>query len=72
MSITIELTKQEVAQIKHLTQLNGDADAVGLAVRAFLRVSRLRQLKTASGKIEFVYNWQDLEALEVRECTIPQ
>ena len=72
MSITIELTKQEIAQIKQLTQLNGDVEAVGRAVREFMRLCRLRELKAASGKVEFDDNWQDLEALEVRECTVPQ
>lgn len=65
MSITIELTSQEIAQIKQITQLHGDSEAVIQAVREFLRVSRLRELKVASGKLDFEDRSASLEALEL-------
>ena len=65
MSITIELTSQEIAQIKQITQLHGDSEAVIQAVREFLRISRLRKLKAASGKLDFEDRSASLEASEL-------
>ena len=67
MSIIIDLTAQEVAALKQLTKLEDDAEAIAQAAREFLRLSRLRELKTVSGKVEFESNWQELERLEQGE-----
>jgi hypothetical protein len=72
MSVTIELTTQEIAQIKQLTQQAEDSQAVSRAVREFLRISRLRELKSASGKVEFEDPSVRLESLELGECPLPQ
>ena len=72
MSITIEMPDQEITEIKHLTQLENDADAIIQAAREYLRLIRLRELKAASGKVEFDANWQELEDLELNESTLPQ
>ena len=64
MSIAIELTAQEIALLKKLTHSESDAAAVTLAVREFLRLNQLRELKDAPGKVEFDDNWQELEKLE--------
>ena len=61
MSITIEMPDQEITEIKHLTQLENDAEAIIQAAREYLRLIRLRELKAASGKVEFNANWQELE-----------
>ena len=71
MSITIEMPAQEIAALKQLTKLEDDAEAIIQAVQEFLRLSRLRELKAASGKVAFEANWQELEDLELRE-SIPQ
>jgi hypothetical protein len=71
MSISVDLTVQEVAALKRLTKLENDADAVTKAAREFLRLSRLRELKAVSGKVEFEDNWQELEQLELGECGFP-
>lgn len=68
MSITIDLTAQEVAALKQFTKLQDDAEAVAKAAREFLRLSRLRELKTVSGKVEFEENWRELEKLELGEA----
>ena len=62
MSISVTLTGEELAQIKQLTKLNSDCEAVERAVREFLRLSRLRELKLISGKVEFEDNWRELES----------
>ena len=71
MSVTIEMSIQEIAAIKQLTQIEGDAEAIIQAAREYLRLSRLRELKAASGKFEFDDNWQALEALELNESVLP-
>ena len=53
MSVTVELSADEVAQIKHFTQTESDAAAVTKAAREFLRTRKLRQLKAASGKVDY-------------------
>ena len=72
MRITIEMPDQEITEIKHLTQLENDAEAIIQAAREYLRLIRLRELKAASGKVEFDANWQELEDLELNESTLPQ
>jgi hypothetical protein len=72
MSIIVELTTQEIATLKELTKLEGDAEAVAQAAREFLRFSRLRELKAACGKVAFEANLQGLEDLELLEADFPQ
>ena len=72
MSITVELTPQEIAALKQATKRHNDADAVTQAAREFLRLSRLRELKAVSGKVEFDENWPQLEQLELDEPGFPQ
>jgi hypothetical protein len=67
MGIMVEIAPQELADLKRLTRLDGDADAVTAAAREFLRLSMVRELKSASGKVEFASNWEELEAIEVTE-----
>jgi Arc/MetJ family transcription regulator len=65
VSLKIELTTQEIAALKQATKLDNDAEAVAQAAREFLRHRGLRELKAASGKVEFENNWQELEELEL-------
>jgi hypothetical protein len=62
----------EIAAIRKLTHLDNDGDAILLAAREFLRQTRLRELKAASGKVEFDANWRELENLELDESMLPQ
>jgi hypothetical protein len=72
VSVTIELTSQEILQLKQLTRQTGDSEAVNQAVREFLRMAHLRQLKSASGKVDFVDPSVQLESLEIDECPFPE
>lgn len=72
MSISIEMSAQEIAALKDITKLENDAEAVTRAAREFLRISRLRELKAVSGKVDFESNWQELEELELGETNFPQ
>ena len=67
MSVTVDLTSEELAQIKRLTALNDESDAVSKAAREFLRVSQIRELKTASGKFDYQDAGKAMEALELQE-----
>jgi hypothetical protein len=71
MSIDIDLTTQEIAALKQVTRSKDDAEAVAKAAREFLRLARLRELKTVSGKVEWQSNWQRLESLEMGESDFP-
>ena len=66
MSITIDLAPQNLAALKQFTKLDNDAEAVAAAALEFVRISRLRELKQASGQVEFEENWRELEQLEVK------
>jgi len=68
MSVTVNLNSDELAQIKRLTELDDESDAVTKAVREFLRVSQLRELKAASGRVDYQDVGAAMEALELREC----
>jgi Arc/MetJ family transcription regulator len=70
--MNIELTSQEIANLKQITNLHNDAEAVTKAAREFLRLSGLRELKAVSGKVEFDLNWQELEELELGESSCPR
>jgi hypothetical protein len=72
MSILVNLPEQEVAALRQLTRLENDAEAVKRAVQEFLRLSRLRELKAVSGKVEFQDNWRELEELELAETDFPK
>jgi len=53
MSVTIDLSAEELAQLKRLTEIDNAGDAVTKAAREFLRVSQLRELKSVSGKVDY-------------------
>jgi Arc/MetJ family transcription regulator len=67
MSVTVNLSADEVAQIKRATEVDDEKEAVAKAVREFLRVAGLRELKAASGKMDYVGAGEEMEALELRE-----
>lgn len=67
MSVTINLSSDEVAQIKRFTQLDIESEAVAKAAREFLRVVQLRELKAATGKVDYQGVGEEMEALELRE-----
>src|SRR5665213_1724750 len=72
VSIIIEMAAQEIAALRRLTRLENDAEAVAAAAREFLRLNGLRELKAASGKVDFEANWQELENRELAESTLPE
>jgi hypothetical protein len=67
MSVTIDLNSDELAQIKHFTDLENEKEAVTKAAREFLRIAQLRELKAVSGKLDYHHMGETMEALELRE-----
>jgi Arc/MetJ family transcription regulator len=67
MNVTVNLSADEVVQIKRATEVDDEKEAVAKAVREFLRVAALRELKAASGKVDYVGVEEEMEALELRE-----
>jgi len=67
MPTVVELTEQELADLKAFTQQPDAAAAVRLAMTEFLRFARRMRLKELSGQVQMEENWQELEASELRE-----
>ena len=55
-----------------LNPLPGLREAVVRAAREFIRLSRLRELKGVSGKVELNGDWQRLEDLELADIEFAQ
>jgi hypothetical protein len=72
MSVNIELPLPELALLRQMTRSDSDAEAVVIATREYLRLFRLRELKSISGKVELNGDWQKLEELELAETAFPQ
>ena len=72
MSLTVDLTNEEVVQIKQITQVTDDSAAVTKAAREYLRMSRLRELKAVSGKVDYEDMSQLLESQELGETDFPE
>jgi hypothetical protein len=72
MSLTLDLTSDEVTEIKRITRLQDDAAAVTKAAREYLRLTRLRELKAVSGKVDFDDQSTQLESLELSEIGFPK
>ena len=72
MSLTLDLTSDEVTEIKRITRLQDDAAAVTKAAREYLRLTRLRELKAVSGKVDYDDQSTQLESLELGEIGFPK
>jgi hypothetical protein len=72
MSLQVNLPPHVIAALKQLMKLENDAEAVERAAGEYLRLTRLRELKNASGRVEFEENWQKLGELELGEVNFPQ
>jgi hypothetical protein len=74
MSTTVQLTDQELADLKELTKQDDPSAAVGTAMYDYVRYARRMQLKQLSGHVQIQDNWQELEAAEMeseRDVTGP-
>jgi hypothetical protein len=67
MSITVDLTEQELAELRAFTNQAEANVAVRSAMIEYLRLAKRLQLKAMSGQVEMEDNWQSLEAAELKE-----
>jgi hypothetical protein len=72
MNVTNNLTSDEVAKIKQFTEIEDEAEAVTKAAREYLRIAQLRELKAASGNVEYQGVGEAMEGLELRERELGQ
>jgi hypothetical protein len=71
MSINIEVAPQELADIRQYMNCETDALSIQEALRDYVRIRRLRELKLLAGRVEFDDNWQQLEEVELKETELP-
>jgi hypothetical protein len=68
MSTTVDLSEQELAELKAFTKEAEPTAAIRAAMSEYLRLARRQQLKTLSGKVSMDDNWQALEAAELKDA----
>ncbi len=66
MTTVVDLTAEEIADLKELTQQSDVAAAVRAATVAYLRQARRQRLKTLSGRVQMQQNWDELEDTELK------
>lgn len=65
MVISIELSEQELAELRDLTEQSDSMEAIRVAMRDYIRYARRMRLKQLSGQVEMIDNWRQLEETEV-------
>ena len=67
MSTVLELTEQEIADLKAVTNADDVQSAIRTAMTEYVRYVRRMQLKELSGRVEMLDNWREQEAAELRK-----
>jgi hypothetical protein len=67
MATIVNLTEQELCDLRAYTNQVDDAEAVRSAMIEYLRFARRTQLKAMSGTVQMEDNWQALESSELRD-----
>ncbi|MFN6398768.1 MAG: hypothetical protein ACK449_02515 [Planctomycetota bacterium] len=65
MVTSIELSEQELAELRDLTEQSDSTEAIRVAMRDYIRYARRMRLKQLSGQVEMIDNWRQLEESEV-------
>ncbi len=65
MVTSIELSEQELAELRDLTEQSDSTEAIRVAMRDYIRYARRMRLKQLSGEVEMTDNWRQLEESEV-------
>ena len=65
MTVVVDLSQAELAELKSFTKQAADEEAVRSAMMEYLRFARRVQLKELSGQVEIEDNWKSLEQAEV-------
>ena len=67
MVTSIELSEQELAELRELTEQSDSTEAIRVAMRDYIRYARRMRLKQLSGHVEMIDNWRQLEQSEIRD-----
>jgi len=67
MPTIVDLSEQEIAELKAFTNQAEPTAAIRSAMTEYLRLARRIQLKSLSGQVTMDDNWQALEAAELRK-----
>lgn len=67
MVTSIELSEQELAELRDLTEQSDSLEAIRVAMRDYIRYARRMRLKQLSGQVEMIDNWRQLEESEVSD-----
>ena len=67
MTTIVDLTDQELAELKTLTNQADAAAAVRCATAEYLRFARRKRLKELPGRVEMEEDWRVFEAAEMKE-----
>jgi hypothetical protein len=66
MSTAVDLSEQELAELKALTRQTDAAAAIRTAMTEYLRYVRRQRLKELSGQVQMDDNWAELEDGETK------
>jgi hypothetical protein len=69
MATSIELSEQELAELRDLTEQSDSIEAIRVAMRDYIRYARRMRLKQLSGQVEMIDNWRQLEESEIGDQT---
>ncbi len=67
MSTTIDLSEQELAELRSFTNQPDSVAALRSALNEYLRLARRLRLKQLSGQVSMEENWPALEASELKD-----
>lgn len=68
MNLALNLTEQEVAEIRERTDAGDDAEAVSRAAREYLRTCRSRELTANVANLDYDENgWRELDESELSQ-----
>ena len=68
MNLALNLTEQELSEIRLRTDASDDAEAICRAAREYLRVCKSRELTAMAADLDYDENaWRELDAAELGE-----
>lgn len=71
MPTVVDLTEQELAELKALTRQTDDAAAIRTAAAEYVRYVRRQRLKELSGQVQPGVNGSELEDVETKAVDEP-
>ncbi len=70
MSTNVELTDEELSELKAFTKEANPEAAIRMAMFEYLRLARRLQLKKLSGQVTMEDNWKQLEDNKVNHLNV--